>query len=286
MTKNHTLINHRACLWALTFALGVAPTLACSPGYADDNPFDLDSSHWMSFDHYKDADKRGTLDKIAPPSLPAVSAETPETPPEGAGAAKLAVAAPTRPIDLPVMPGLNKGFNVQVNSTEDQQSSLTIPVIDATKPADLHLSDKNWQTPASAQIATKDDDGEGDKPLNVRMTFLPDKKIVPIPSPEHASGIEAGRAALLKNLKNGRTPLASQSAKTPAEVAACAAIDAYKKQQLDAIQSDRQTLTALQDAIHSLGLEKQLDFIAGSNGALNASGQQSSANTTPPTTVR
>ena len=36
------------------------------------------------------------------------------------------------------------------------------------------------------------------------------------------------------------------------------ALDAYKKRQLAAIESDRQTLSALQGAIAQLGLQKQL----------------------------
>jgi hypothetical protein len=56
--------------------------------------------------------------------------------------------------------------------------------------------------------------------------------------------------------------------KTPEEAAACAAIDAYKKQQLQAIQSDRQTLKALQDAIKQLGLQKELNFMAGAQGGV------------------
>ena len=55
-----------------------------------------------------------------------------------------------------------------------------------------------------------------------------------------------------------------------ADAAACAALDAYKKRQLEAIESDRQTLTALQNAIAQLGLQKQLDFLPGVSGSLNA----------------
>jgi hypothetical protein len=53
-----------------------------------------------------------------------------------------------------------------------------------------------------------------------------------------------------------------------ADAAACAALDAYKKRQLAAIESDRQTLSALQNAIAQLGLNKQLDFMIGAGGSL------------------
>ena len=51
--------------------------------------------------------------------------------------------------------------------------------------------------------------------------------------------------------------------------AVCAAIDAYKKRQLAAIESDRKTLAALQSAISQLGLNKQLDFMVDATGNLN-----------------
>ncbi len=264
-------------LVALGFALS-ALCLFAQPLYADDDPFQLDNGHWMSSTHYQDASKRGTLDQPVPAAETPVAeaAATPTTP-----AAAQTVAAPTRPIDLPVMPGLNKGFDVKVTSTEDESGETPAPVIEKDKSADIHLSDKNWSSPTAptrAQLDAKTDDDSADAPapVNVRMSYLPNAAIAPIPSAEHASAVKAAHIALEKSIANKNQPPAKAQ-----EQAACAAIDAYKKQQLDAIQSDRQTLKALQDAISSLGLQKQLGFITGSNSNLSLSGAPDA-----PTTVR
>jgi hypothetical protein len=274
---------------------------ACPRAYADSDPFEMDTAHWMSFEHYKDAVKRGVVD------MPAASSETPaiETPtlapatsdqqvaappPLAPETALPVIASPKRPLDLPPMPGLNKGFDVKVTSTEDDAASTPAPVITASKPEaapDIHISDKNWQNPASISrykksmpvAAAHEDDTP--PPIDVRMTYLPDPKITPVPSPEHVSTQHNARLALEKSMAAKNKP------KPAADAAVCAAIDAYKKQQLDAIQSDRQTLKALQDAISSLGLQKQLGFMTGGDSALNQTGPQVKMDMpASPTTVR
>jgi hypothetical protein len=250
-----------ACLGALILAFiggGI-------PAYADEDPFQMDSGRWMSSDHYQDADKRGILDKIQPPPAP-----EPPPPPDEAVAAKPVlpttpvVAAPSRPIDLPVMPGMNKDFDVHVDSTADDSAAPAAPVVTPSAEPDIHLSDKNWQAPVPQKHtanAEGDDSDNADTPLAVRMTFLPSAKITPIPSPERAS------VPKLDVLMQAKKEAAKSEAKAD-KAAVCAAIDSYKKQQLEAIQSDRQTLKALEDAISALGLQKQLSFMAGNNTAL------------------
>lgn len=222
----------------LAFTLLFPSLPACA---ADDDPFQLDEGQWMSFGHYKDADKRGLLDKIHPPPAP-------EVPPPPPVAAAPVIATPSRPVDLPVLPGLNKGFAVEVNSTEEHHQ----------------MSSQDWQTPALAVQTYKlrENGKDNENPLGVRLSFLPNQKITPIPSPERASSQKLGHEMLEKSKAEKKT------AKSAEDAAVCAAIDAYKKQQLDAIQSDRQTLKALQDATNSLGLQKQLGFMAGNSSVL------------------
>jgi hypothetical protein len=303
MMARISCFKRTACLWAFAFAL--ASVGACPRADADSDPFKMDTGHWMSFDHYKDADKRGILGK---PSQPAASDSAPEQqtapvveeiaasqatqPAAETVATTPVIATPKRALDLPLMPGLNKGFQVKVNSTEDDMAPTPAPVISANAPTatpDLHISDKNWQDPAlmarykkSLPAADANDD-DVSPPIDVRMSYLPNSKITPTPSPEHVSAEHLSRVAFEKNMANKNKP--------PAETtAACAAIDAYKKQQLDAIQSDRQTLKALQDAIASLGLQKQLGFMAGGDSSLNAQSTPQQVNVdipvSAPTTVR
>jgi hypothetical protein len=179
-----------------------------------------------------------------------------------------AIAAPERPLDPPLMPSLNKGYTVKVTSTEDETPPPSAPVISASAPTDIHLTEKNWQLPQAAvrYQTNAEGDEEPAAPLAVRMTFLPSNKVTPEPTPEYTSAQQAVRQALAQGIV---TP--KRTEKTPTELATCAAIDAYKKQQLDAIQSDRQTLKSLQDAISSLGLQKQLGFMTGTDSALNTS---------------
>jgi hypothetical protein len=190
------------------------------------------------------------------------------------------VAAPTRPINIPVMPGMNKGYNVQVNSTEDEKPPIAqITHID-TQPA-VSIPDKNWQTPQEAvrQSGKDGDDANSDnerQPLNVRMSFLPNSQITPIPSPEYKS--THGRPSPATVAAAPQAP----PEKKVADLAACAAVDAYKKKQLEAIESDRQTLTALQKAISQLGLQKELSFMAGASGNVNQADSSTAKMDMPP----
>jgi hypothetical protein len=183
------------------------------------------------------------------------------------------VAAPTRPLDLPILPGVNKGFNIEVDSTEDNETaSPPAQIINKNDgKSELHLQEQNWQ--AAAEIARQRADEKnhvnndnGHAPLAVRMSFLPNPKVVPIPSPERKTRprlVEIPAAA----------PKPAEPVKAQQSPAECAAIDSYKKKQLEALQSDRQTLKALQSAITDLGLQKQLDFMTGA--------QQSPVSVTP-----
>ena len=244
------------CACAGMLILGFA-AIPCSWARADDNPFQIDASQWMSFGHYKDAARRG-LPGVTPTPPPAAAPKK-ITPP--LAPATPVVAAPRRPIDLPVMPGLNDGFQVRVNATDRDLSTSNSPILGLNAEPDIHPSDKNWESPSAVRKNRFDADGNASPALNVRMTFLPNEKITPIPSPSHMSAQRRGNEQLLKKLRERK------EAKSD-DAAVIAAIKAYKKQQLEAIESDRQTMKALQDAIRSLGLQKKLGFMTGNGNQL------------------
>ncbi len=277
--------------FCLALVAGLCFLATAVPARADDGPFEFDRAHWMSFDRYKEKTKHGAAlqetndteasapagDNDKPADAPVAGDNaTPSVTPPGMVPA---MAVPTRPINIPVMPGLNKGYNVQVNSTEDEKPPIAqITHID-TQPT-VSIPERNWQAPKDAIRRSGQQDvegGDGDnerQPLNIRMSFLPNSKITPVPSPEYKSN-------------HGRKLAAAVAAAAPepekkAEVAACAAIDAYKKKQLEAIESDRQTLTALQKAISQMGLQKELNFIAGANGAVNQADSSTAKMDMPP----
>jgi hypothetical protein len=266
--------------------LGLAVCMLCSPAAKADNvdPFDIDSGHWMSFEHYSDNIKHnrpvGTESlgeapvKIEPPELgtpqaaeaqkPAGSAASATTLAGDTASSEPAVAAPLRPLDLPIMPGINKGYGLQVNSTLDQNvptAPAQIVTTNADAP-DMRLQDQNWQNAAdvarkNAKENSNDENSDQRLPLDVRMTFLPDPKIIPATQAQHKPRPQ------ITELPSTPKP-APVNAQAQQAVAACtAALDAYKKKEIEAIQSDRKTLQALQTAIADLGLQKELNFIAG-----------------------
>ena len=247
------------CTCAL--ALGLACPALCFPAQATDSPFEINAERWTKPKNYQTDIK--PLPDVAPQES-AVASPEPKTPP-----APTTTPAPIV-VTMPTMPGLNKGFDMRVNSTEEAKRKEPIAAKPEATP-DIHLQDKNWKSPPVSGHAAKtqqDDDEDQENPaLNVRMSFLPAQNITPIPDAPHESARKRGHALLRKSAPN--TP--TVPTRTPEESAACAALDAYKQQQLDAIQSDRQTLKALQDAVHSLGMTKQLDFTAGHDSVLNAS---------------
>jgi len=273
-------------------ALALMALLApCAPAHADDDMLDLDTSHWMSFDHYKEkakhgqdfdpsaaenADKAVALPRIDAPSADAAAdASAPAQPaPENTAnaAAKDAkpgdpqIAAPARPLNPPVMPGMNKAYDISVTSTEDDRRPVA-QITNIESQPDVKLPENNWLKAADAVKQTskpaQDADGEdAEQPLNVRFASLPNRKVSPVPSPEYKSN--HGRALELA------TPPKEEPKNDDHEArAALAAMNALKKQQLEAIESDRETLTALQNAISQMGLQKQLSFMAGAKGAVN-----------------
>ena len=89
---------------------------------SEEDPFQVDTGHWMSFERYKDNVKAGRPVPTAPENTPAdatpletlVPVAAPE-PVVTAPETQPVVAAPSRPLDLPVLPGVNQGFSVRVD---------------------------------------------------------------------------------------------------------------------------------------------------------------------------
>jgi hypothetical protein len=265
---------------ALALAVGLGCSFAGFSARAEDAPFEFEAGRWMSSQSYINALRRHPLeDPIKKePTLPPVS----EAPSPAPVVAKL----PPAPFLPPTMPGLNKGFNVVVDSAEDVEepkAHTSAP----NAPKDIQLSEKNWMTPSAkkALIKEQDDEDRDSPPLKVRMTFLPAQSADPSPGPEKESALKKARALLRKNAEDKKR----DQAKAEQEASDLAALDAFKKQQLDAIQSDRETLKALQDAIHSLGLAKQMSFMAGQGSKLNTPPENQTPDTasaSPETSVR
>lgn len=247
------------------------------------DPFQTDTGSWKSFDRYKEEQKERLLstmtgnpesDAKARAALQAEDEKKAEAevlqradektaliaPP---ALAAPVVAPPERPLALPVMPGINKGFDIRVGTTEKTEDEIkpTARIANIDSEPDLMLPKQDWlDAEQAAKLQAQGKDYLGDTtPLHIRLSFLPSFEA---PAPKKSHGVAMAAA---------KPPAPVEPAKSPAEQAACAAIDAYKKRQLEAIQSDRETLVALQDAIAKLGLQKQLNFMTGADEKMNSS---------------
>ena len=292
--KNQLSFRRLLALIGLAATLGVCPIANAADG---DDPFQMDSGHWMAFDRYNDNVKRhrpvGGEVLDAPPAVavPTLGENgTADTPPATTTAtateqsATPTVAAPTRPLNLPILPGVNRGYGIQVNSTAEDSAAPAAQIVENSDGTDdLHFQKQNWQD--AAEVARKRaDEANGltsaeneSAPLDVRMSYLPNTQIKPEPGPgrpprQHYTGVIA------KTKKAERHVDETAKQQTPAE---CAAVDLYKKKQLEAIQSDRQTLQALQSAISDLGLQKELDFMTGAQNNVSPQAASTPTNATP-----
>ena len=262
--ENHDPIQLNDTQWAP--AVQTAETAAVDAGHKKNQTPSMSSLLGLDT-----TPKSGVTLAVTPPPT-AVTDKSADAQPSAAPA----VAAPVRPINIPVMPAVVNNFGLQIDSTAEAVTESPAQIV--TKEdgeSDIALDRQNWRDAAETareqadQLRNASSDGER-VPLNVRLTYLPNPKIIPNEKPtrplrQRLTEMPAPPKQAVPETKKQPTP-------------ECAAIDTYKKKQLEAIQSDRKTLEALQSAIADLGLQKQLNFMAGS--------KQSEAQSTPvPTTL-
>lgn len=172
----------------------------------------------------------------------------------------------------PLFPSLNKGYDVIVDTTGDREEDPKASASLSDILVEDGFSENKWKTVSAqddfAALRKSVEDEDDIRPLRVRKTYLPLLGIVPTPTPDGPSFKTAGHDYFRKI----RADLRKQELanKKNEESFAQAALDAYKKQQLDALQSDKETLKALQAAIKALGLTNQLNFIAERGSVLSA----------------
>jgi len=223
----------------------------------------IDPNQWQSSNHTKDDVQN------SPPDSPQDNASVAAP----ADAVSDPASYPAAILPTPAMPGLNKSLGEPAPLAEKNHSNEKTSALTPETTAGLPLPKENWKAIPPKDGAThaskndddySDDDHQVPQSLNVRMSFLPAQNVTPIPGPSHESAQKLGHDLMRKSLE--KKP--AQTAKDASTAASCAALDAYKRQQLDALQGDRETLKALQDAVHSLGLSKQLDLTAKAGGSV------------------
>ncbi len=258
------------------------------------NPFDVGDNIWMSLERFEDKESRfpstdEASDEItSPPEMMAEQQASEKAMDEGTQQSLKTetppAVQPIRPLVLPVMPGLSQGFEVRVDATPDDSEELSedekapavpsrplnlpvMPGINGTGGAketaldNKPIEDGDWK---DAQVVAKDfARGRWQTtlvPFNVRLTTRPEG---------HATAAQGAPIIRPRDLTTKEPTAGPTKQKAKAEderkqkqenPEACEALKAFRKKQLAAIESDRQTLNALQAAIAELGLENQIDF--------------------------
>ena len=167
------------------------------------------------------------------------------------------VTSPTattkRSINLAPLPGINHD-NVEEAPKEIKYTNEKLKI--DPESANWKNVDQLEKKPEATELSE-----EAPAPRAIRLTALPSRNIVPVPAgsatPSNTVGYKKPQPAATP------APASTENAEpvsAEANATACAAIDAYKKKQLAAIESDNKTLAALQAAISKLGLNKKLNF--------------------------
>ena len=233
------------------------PVLCCAAESEATDPIRIDENQWTA---------------PVTPVMPAITASHAQpslkitVPAVEAPVAAKTVAAPARPVDLPVMPAMTGSIMLKVDSTAEQTQAQ----IGAGKDGhpDLVLREKGWRDATEearkeADQIRADNTGGDREPLDVRMSYLPNPKITPI---SVAATVVHPRVGEVMS-----TPKPILERKT----ASCSPeLDKERQRQLDAIESDRKTLQALQSAITDLGLQKQLNFMTNASKGVTVDAAQ------------
>ncbi len=187
-----------------------------------------------------------------------------------------AKAPPERALDLPALPGMRPVEDVQALSSDQENKAF--------------LSDESrWQ-----QIEEFDEQGDAlaaQKNLKVpviRYATLPNPDVKAIPD-ERISGAAVDRQKAFRAEKERKVKKEEvKKAEQVASPEACKALDELRRRQLEAIESDRRTLSALKKALSDLGLADRLSFMSkgqsvpAMEGELTASAPEDSVGETQP----
>ena len=238
--------------------------LSASPSWAQlADPFAQGGS-WVSLDQFEEqqaaqteADAQAAL--VPPSPVQTVTQKGEET-----------LATPVRALDLPVMPANVARHAFEVSSTQEEAD-------------DWYKEKKKWQPFEEAdREILKQTEAEklvsilGRDPFKVRFALLPGvtKSIMA----ERISTNILDREAISEK---AQAPKVAETAKIVEEQKktkeACEAFTEHRRRQLEAMESDRQTLAALQSALSELGLSKELGFMAKSGSSLSSSANASEA---------
>ncbi len=174
-----------------------------------------------------------------------------------------ALAQPERPLDLPNAPGLRPVGALKVPSTEEENEAFI-----ADKEEWKNLEDFVRGSDEGIEASQKGKD----LAFQVRFAPLPNAKVKAAPDKRITTSVAdrmRGEAA-----KKSAKTVPSTSPRIQAPPEACQALADMRRQQLEAIESDRRTLAALREALAELGLTSRLSFMAAGQERPEAAGTE------------
>lgn len=162
-------------------------------------------------------------------------------------------AKPDRPLDLPSLPGMMPVDMLATASTEEENEAF--------------LAEKgDWHDVAAAPAVAVEGDQEqagqkeGPKSFAVRYALRPNMGVQSIPM-NRVSREALDRQQFPEEPVVKKERPAPKKPKVKATPEACEALADMRRRELEAIESDRQTLSALKNALSQLGLNERLGFM-------------------------
>lgn len=228
------------------------------------DPFAVqDTTNWVPLDQYKPPEES---QKTEVPQAAPSSASAP------AAVQEPVLAVPDRPLDLPAMP------SPSTIATPSAAFGAAATVEDAAITIE---EKKDWSTFQEAEHeASRQDEAmrlmqdSSKSPFNIRFSTLPNMSVQSAPDVRVSkSRYDRQKKAAQDALKTKQTeakggPVAEQKPATKEQNDACQALVDYRRRQLDALESDRNTLAQIKAALSDLGLGNKLSFMTQPEGAV------------------
>jgi len=218
------------------------------PAFAQDiNPFALENQKWLSLDAYEEEKEKAEAAPIAQKEKEPSEDET-------------KVALPERAIDLPALPGMTPVASLTDPSTEEENEIFLNDESKWREISDLtqEALDNDRAQAIQADLAAA--------PFSVRFAPLPNLQIKAI-ADSRISRDAADRQKVVESVVKKKVSPPKPKYSAPPE--ACVALADMRRRQLEAIESDRQTLSALKEALSQLGLSESLGYMANGEAVLS-----------------
>ncbi|MDD3181640.1 MAG: hypothetical protein PHD48_02395 [Alphaproteobacteria bacterium] len=218
------------------------------------------ASNWVSLEEYQQ--------RPHPPDpslLPVVSSAVPSQ-------EKNEIAHPGRELNLPIMPGLATAPAVTVSSTEQLISFFPLE-----KGKWLGVREE-YQEAQKQEIAASMSTRKDKPAFQIRLSLLPSAQVQSIPAARISQGKLAreANAARAAQAAQGLEQKTIDSQKIKQRMEACEAFTLYRRRQLEALASDRDTLAQLKSVLSDLGLTTKLNFMTNAGEALTAEVKETS----------